>query len=503
MSRQKYTTLRTATQSKLQIVSIASEVASFSKTGGLADVARSLPRALQQLGHAVIVITPLYAHISPSEHRLTKIISHARVIIDSQTTIYVTVWSGTLDDHIPIYFIDYPRYFQRLKRIYGYPYDNLRFYVFSVAALKLLALLKIKPDIIQCHDWHTGLIPWLVKHRFTHTLKGATTVFTIHNLTFQLGTRWWRIPAKKRDKGVGALPLWNSHKWKYLNFAKRAVLHADIMNTVSEQYAEDILTPELGNDLQQLLKKRRERLFGIVNGIDYHEYNPKTDPGLTVNYDVRSLQLKQQNKAALQQLFHLPQKPTIPLIGIVSRLSEQKGFDLLMDIFEPLMRMRIQLVVMGAGDPKYEQFFRMLARKYSLKVGVYLEFNEVDATKVYAGSDMFLMPSRFEPCGLGQLISLRYGSIPIVHAVGGIAGTIVDFNSRTKKGNGFAFHSYDSRDLLVAIARATEVYKTQEVWNALMRSGMQESFSWAIPAQKYVQLFRRAIKHQKTTGLAR
>lgn len=477
----------------LTIVSASAELAPYSKAGGLGDVARSLPKALHALGHRVSIVTPLYGFIRPEEHHLTRILHDLSVMLDPRTAFSVNVWKGELEQDLPIYFIDHPHLFRQTKRIYGTPHDNLRFYLFDVATLTVLRALKITPDIIQCHDWHTGLIPCLLEKRFRKSFPHTATIFTIHNLNFQLGIGWWNVPKRERDDGEHELPRATAKKIEYINFAKRGILCANAINTVSEQYAKEILTKEFGESLTRLLSNRRNRLFGIGNGIDYHDYNPAQDPGLFVNYDADSLHRKAQNKLGLQKMFHLPQSENVPLIGIVSRLSEQKGYDLLFDIIEPLMRRSLQLVIMGAGEKKYEAFFRKLVRKYPKKVAAHLEFNQNDATKVYAASDMFLMPSRFEPCGLGQLISLRYGSVPIVRAVGGLASTITDFSMRTGKGNGFVFRSYDSRDLLVAIARATEVYKAQDVWTRLVQDGMRLSFSWDIPARKYAQLFRIAM----------
>jgi starch synthase len=481
----------------LRIVSLAAEVAPYSKSGGLGDVAKSLPRALQELGHHVTVITPLYGSIAAAEHGLEEFLPKLQVKLDADTTVTVRVLRGQLNGEIPVYFIDFPKLFSRLKNYYGYEYDNQRFYLFSVAALTLMRAIRLQPDLIQCHDWHAGLVPYLVKKRFPKTFGRTATIFTIHNLDFQLGGSWWTVPERFRDSGKNRLPAWNSKLWKYVNFARRGIIYADAINAVSEQYAKEIQTKEFGGALQALLSRREKNLFGIDNGIDYEDYNPATDPGLVANYDLYSLDQKARNKAWLQKKFGLAEHPHTPLIGVVSRLTEQKGFDLLIDVFEPLLRLKIQLFVMGAGSQKYEDFFRMLIRKYPTRVAGWLEFNQDDATKVYAGSDMFLMPSRFEPCGLGQLISLRYGSVPIVRAVGGLASTVTDYNPGNRTGNGFVFQTYDSRDFLVAIARAVEIYKEKELWGELMVSGMQESFSWQVPAKQYERLFRQALRNRR------
>lgn len=485
----------------LNIISVSFEVDPFSKEGGLADVARSLPKALKKLGHNVIVITPLHNVTNPGEFNLKLIKEKISFNIDQETPGSFNLWQGELANGLFVYFIDHGHYFAASKSVYKSSYGNSRFYFFNVAALETIKFLKIIPDVIQCHEWHAGLIPYLLKSRYKDEslLKNTASVFTIHNLAFQMAQDWWEVPNEQKDDGRGPLPAFeNKQEVEAINMAKRAIAHADAINTVSEQYAKEILTPKFGQSLHRILQSREDRLFGIINGIDYNDYNPATDLGLYINYDVDSLHLKTKNKLALQAMFNLPEDPKIPLIGIASRLTEQKGYDLLTDVLDPLLRLDLQLVVMGGGDHKYEQLFKKIAKKHSKKVSVHLRFEPRHATKVYAGSDMFLMPSRFEPCGLGQLISLRYGSIPIVRSTGGLADTITDYNARTQKGNGFVFKTYDSRDMLVAIVRAVENHRHHDGWIELMKKGMQLSFSWKIPAKKYVKLFRVAIKNKYT-----
>lgn len=486
-------------KTSLNIVSISFEVDPFSKQGGLADVARSLPKALKKLGHKIVVITPLHSTTNPEEFKLKLVKEKISFNIDQETKGTFNLWQGELSPGLFVYFIDHGHYFAASKSVYKSKYGNSRYYFFNVAALEAIKQLKIMPDAIQCHEWHTGLVPCLIKTRYQNDLllKNAATVFTIHNLAFQMAQDWWEVPDEMKDDGRSPLPLFSQKKKvEAINMAKRAIAHADAINTVSEQYAKEILTPKFGQSLHRILQSREDRLFGIVNGIDYHDYNPATDPGLYINYDVDSLHLKTKNKLALQAMFNLPEDPKVPLIGIASRLTEQKGYDLLVDVLDPLLRLDLQLIVMGGGDAKYEQLFRKVAKKHPKKVSVHLTFEPKHATKVYAGSDMFLMPSRFEPCGLGQLISLRYGSIPIVRSTGGLVDTITDYNARTHAGNGFVFKTYDSRDMLVAIVRAIENHRHHDDWIELMKKGMQLSFSWKIPAKKYVQLFRLAIKNK-------
>ncbi|MFA6215320.1 MAG: glycogen/starch synthase [Patescibacteria group bacterium] len=488
-------------QTKLKIVHVASEVEPYSKTGGLADVVSSLPKAIKQLGHKVIIITPFYAEaVESKKHNLKLIASEVAIELSEGVNSKANFWQGELTKGLPVYFIENNKYFGKRKNLYGSENENARFFFFDLAALKLLKVIKFQPDVIHCHDWHAGLIPHFLKRRLQKDdfFKSTATLFTIHNLLFQFGHDWWKIKIDKRDDGYSSLPKFeHGPKIEKINFAKRAIINADLINAVSEKYAQEILTKDFGQDLHRILKKRQNRLFGIVNGIDYKDYNPKTDAGLYANYDFNSLNKKLENKKSLQRYFKLPAKPTVPIIGMVTRIAEQKGFDLFMKIADDILKLDLQFVIMGAGEKTYESFFKKIQKKYPKKVGLHLMFNAKKATFVYAGTDMFLMPSRFEPCGLGQLISLRYGSVPIVRGVGGLADTITDFNPRHKKGNGFVFANYNHRSLLIAIVRAVENYQYTETWNELVKKGMQQSFSWEIPAKKYLILYHKAIKQRQ------
>lgn len=488
-------------QKTLKIVHVSSEIAPFSKTGGLADVARSLPKAQKRLGHEVIVITPLYERVIEKEkHNLKLIKENVEVYLNSKESIVVNYWLGYLMDGLPAYFIENKKYFSKHKKIYGSSHENARFLVFDVAALKLISLLKFEADIIHCHDWQTGLIPFYLKtdFRYSKTLKKVKTVFTIHNLIFQLGHNWWEIPPDKKDYGRKRIPHISDPDIEYVNFAKRAILKADAISTVSEQHREEIMTKKYGQDLNRILKNREDRLFGIVNGIDYKDFNPGLDPGLFKNFDYRNVSLKAQNKIGLQKMMQLPADEKIPLIGMVARLAEQKGFDLLFNIFYGIMTMDVQFVIFGDGkDKKYVKIIKDFIKKYPQKINAYLEldkFNVDNVTKVYAGSDMFLIPSRFEPCGITQLIAMRYGSIPIVRHIGGLIDTVRNYNPRTQKGNGFVFKNYDPYEMLIEVARAVENYKYSVTWNKLVKKVMQESNTWEIPAKKYILLYQRILK---------
>jgi starch synthase len=284
-----------------------------------------------------------------------------------------------------------------------------------------------------------------------------------------------------------------------LNFMRRGIVWADMVNTVSEHYAQEVIQPRLGQDLDRLLlaRMKEKTFFGIVNGIDYLAYNPMTDPGLVSQYGVENLENKVRNKLSLQKEYRLKVGADIPLLGMVTRITEQKGFDLLMEIIEPLLRLNLELILVGDGDKRYKNFFAKLADKYPRKLAAHMHFKRENVTRIYAATDMFLMPSRFEPCGLGQLISLRYGSVPIVHSTGGLSDTIQNYNPRSGKGNGFTFSSYDSLLFLMAIVRALETYRYPEVWRRIAQNGMRASYSWSVPAKKYRLLYGKTLRIKK------
>ncbi len=478
----------------LRIVSIASEVAPYSKTGGLGDVAKGLPKALASLGHTVSIVTPWYSFMKTQVLKLQKLSVSTTITVGKQK-FSVEVERLPIRRNFYVYFLIIPKLFTNRGRIYGYEDDNLRFFVFNLAVLKIVDLLTLKPHIIHCHDWQTGLIPnFLALRRKTYpTLKSTRTLFTIHNLAFQAGTDWWKVDKKKRDDGKG-VPRTTKAELRAINFTKRAVMYSDVINTVSIRYAQEILTPEYGQGLERTIQEREADMYGIINGIDYTVYNPAFDHKIKYKYDRGSLDRKVKNKLLLQKEVGFEPKKDIPMIGVVSRLTEQKGFALIMETIEVLMRQQVQIVVVGSGRRDYVQFFRQVARKHPKKVGIITPFTEEMASKVYAGSDLFLMPSRYEPCGISQLISMRYGSIPIVHETGGLSDTITNFNPRTNKGNGFVFRAYTSGDFLIALSRALQTFAYPKDWEHLMRQAMRASYSWELPAKKYIALYRIAQK---------
>lgn len=484
----------------LTIASVSAEHATFAKTGetgGLGIVAQALPRALRDRGHTVIPIIPLHQTTKRHFGDTLEKVGEDRVKLFEGLSQKVTFWRGEYD-RIETYFIDNEEYFSSNRHIYKFDRQNERFFFFARAVLSLLRHLDISPDVVHCHDWHAGLLPYFL-HTSKTTFRDTASIFTIHNLVFQMGKDWWEVPPEKQDDGFSTPEqMYERGDLEFINFALRGIRHADAVSTVSEHYAQEILTHQFGQQLQGELRKRKDDLFGIVNGVNYEDYNPETDPGLAEAYTIQDpLPGKSANKRALQRICRLPERDDIPLIGMVSRITEQKGFDLLLEVMDVLMKLKVQLVILGGGQEDYERKFRKLRREYPDRFS-YLAFDPKLETLVYAGSDLYLMPSRFEPCGLGQLFSLRYGSIPIVHAVGGLQDTVEDFNPRTGRGNGFVFTKYDARFMLAAVTRAAENWmRGGDTWERLVKKSMRKVYSWDIQAQKYVALFRHAIRRHR------
>src|SRR3989338_2652053 len=407
-----------AEKKHLKIAHIIAEIAPFSKIGGLGDVGRDLPKALLRLDQEIIVISPYYSLVRKQELQKEKIEGPSPIEIDG-IDYPVSFRKHSTAYGLTVYFVVNEELFGSHQNVYDQGDDDaLRWIFFSKASLELLKHINFQADIIHAHDWTAGLVPNYVNSLYRDDLffKKSALVFTIHNLSHQGTLILRRAPTHKIDKGTGSPPEQRSFR-NYINFMKRGIVNAQVINTVSERYAKEILTPQFGAGLDPYLRRRREHVFGIINGIDYEVVNPAFDGDVYVKYDFNSLEKKGKNKAALQKEVGLTVKQTTPLIGLVNRLSQQKGFALIMEAMPVLLKMDLQMVVVGSGNKDYLKFFREIARKHRSKIGVYSPFTQVMASRVYAGSDLYLMPSRYEPCGISQLISLRYGSIPIVHSV--------------------------------------------------------------------------------------
>lgn len=484
-------------KTKLKIVMASAEIAPFAKAGGLADVVAALPKILTRFGQEVMIITPRHGIETSKGIELERVFSQVPVKIDSANTVTCSFKKGFLDQNkkIPVYFVVQEELFGRHRSIYGY-HDAQRFLFFNRAILALLEKLDYKPDIIHCHDWHSALILEFLKKEYKHhpLFEDTKTILTIHNLAFQGELNYKYASAKDKDYRSHRIPSFNSSKLYRVNFLKRGILWADLINTVSEKYREETLTKESGEGLEPYLNERKKNYFGITNGLDYQFFSPKTDPEIKANFDHDSLKKKQKNKKFLQEKFKLQVDEKIPVIGIASRITEQKGFDLLLKIASALLEEQpIQIIGVGPAHGYYRKEFKKLMKKYPKKIFITMGFSTSLASQIYAGSDMFLMPSRYEPCGLGQMISLRYGSIPIVRNTGGLSDTIEDFDPTLEHGNGFVFNQYDPMALLAAITRALTSYKYQETWQKLVKRVMRQSFSWEVPARKYLKLYRTAL----------
>jgi starch synthase len=478
----------------LKVLMTAAEVVPFAKTGGLADVMGSLPKALRQLGLDVRVAMPKYGRIDDARFNLETI---GTFDVPFETGVEPVTLKHTMSGPVPVYFIDNARYFNR-EGIYGYADDGERFIFFCRAALEAVRYLNWQPDIIHCHDWHTAIIPnWLKTiYRADEFFAPVASVYTIHNLAYQ-GVFGYRILEIAGIAEYGFLYPQIAELANVVDLMGRGIIFADMITTVSETYAREILTPEYGEKLDPLLRDRKERLVGILNGIDYDVYDPRTDPYIAVHYDVHTLDRRIENKIALQREVRLPEDPAVPVLAAISRLTDQKGFDLVAQIIEAVLRQGVQFVLLGTGDQHYHHLFSRIASAYPTQAAVFLTFNTPLAQRIYAGSDIFLMPSRFEPCGLGQMIAMHYGSVPVVRKTGGLADTVQDFDPRTGRGTGFVFIRYDHMDLFAAIIRALETYKYRDVWRSIQVQGMQQDFSWNRSARKYVEVYHKALQYHR------
>jgi len=460
----------------MKIVMAASEVVPFAKTGGLADVAGALPLALEKLGHDVIIIMPGYKAVHNLKTPAIKKFSDG-------------VSFSTVGKAIRVYFIDNPEFFDR-DSLYGdktgdYK-DNLeRFSYFCRKALELLKEIKFKPDIIHCHDWQSALIPAYLKNTLVLDpfFKGARTVFTIHNIGYQGLFPKEDLPKTGLDWGVFNMDM--MEYYDKINVLKGGMVFSDLINTVSDAYSKEIQTKEFGFGMEGILQKRKADLFGIINGLDYTIWDPAADAKIAAKFSAKDAAGKAACKEDLQKFCKLPAKSTLPLCGIVSRLAEQKGFDILAEGIDEICKMDLQLVILGTGDLKYHQIMEAMVKKYPKVISLHLKFDDTLAHKIYAGSDIFLMPSKYEPCGLGQMISLRYGTVPLVFKTGGLADTVNDKN-------GYVFDTYSKAELIKTLKQAIKDFKNRRKWQELMTRGMKCNFSWSASAKQYVQLYEKA-----------
>jgi len=484
-------------EKQLKVLFLAAEAVPFAKMGGLADVAGSLPKALRALGHDVRLMIPRYGTIRSDQFRLRKIGEPFHIPLGpGEECVHLVGGALDKDEEKQAYLIWNDQYFSSRDRLYGFEDDAQRFAVFGRAALAALRLLDWKPDVIHANDWHTALAPtWLnTEGRRDPFYADIATLFTIHNPTMQGSTGRLILTFAQMEY----LKHLSVEQPGTVNWMAQGIAHTDLINTVSPSYAQEILTPEMGIGLDPLLRERKDRLFGILNGIDYEQWNPATDAEIPHRFDIKTLNMRATNKTALQQQLRLPVRPQAPLVGMVTRLDEAKGMELIEPVLEWLLEKEVQFVLVGAGQDRYCEMIERVQARFPEKMRGVLKFDDVLGRRIYAGADMLLIPSVVEPCGLGQMIAMRYGCAPVVSETGGLADTVVDYTASRSRGNGFVFKNHTTRACRGALQRALRVYRDKETWRKLQRRGMEADFSWTSSAQKYVDLYRKAIKlHQE------
>ncbi len=490
---------------KYKILFVTSEVVPFMKTGGLADVSAALPQMLAEMGHEVRIVVPKYGAVDDRKFKIHEVVrlKDLHVQIGEKDVVF-SIKSCFLPGQkvrVQIYFLDNEEYFGSRNSLYidpetgnDYPDNDERFILLANSVFELISKLGWIPDIIHLNDWQCGLVPAYLKTRFKddEQFSQFKTLFTIHNLAYQ------GIFPKSSFKKTGLPEELNSEKgleiYGKVNYMKSGLMFADVINTVSETYAKEIRTDEvLGAGLQGILAKRKNDLYGIVNGIDTKVWNPEKDKHVPKKFSAKTLPLKLVNKKELAEKFGFEYNETTPIVGLISRLYDAKGIDLLMDGFDAIMKENVQIILLGTGEKKYHTFFDKMAKKYPQKFACYLGFNDDLAHLIEGGADIFLMPSHYEPCGLNQMYSLMYGTVPLVRETGGLADTVEKYNEKTGDGNGFVFKEYDSSAMVKELIRALKVFEDQKSWNKIQRAGMKADFSWNSSAKKYIELYKTIL----------
>lgn len=471
----------------MNILYIAAEATPFIKTGGLADVAGSLPKAIKNQGHDIRLVLPLHGQIY--EKYIDKLESLGSYEVDLiKRTVDIEVFYYNYQG-LECYFLANKEFFDR-NDLYGYEDDDLRYLLFSKASVLLLEFLDFKADILHANDWHSGLAILYQDYfaRIKDFYKDTKSLYTIHNIIYQGTFNDVILDYMETD-------LVNIYKesldfYGKISFMKAGIINSTAFNTVSKTYANEIKHKEYAYGLEEVINTHKDKLSGIINGIDYEKYNPKTDMRIESNYDVNSIDKKLANKTYLQKLYNLEVNKDIPLIGMVTRLAPMKGMDLLFEAFDQLMKEDVQFVLLGTGEANYENILRDYQNKYPKKVAARLYFSDQEANAIYAGSDLYMMPSITEPCGISQLIAMRYGAIPIVTETGGLEDTVHAYNKYTDEGNGFSFYDKNPQILLEATKRAIETYKNKEEFIGLIKNAMNSKYDWENSSNEYIQLYR-------------
>jgi starch synthase len=485
----------------VKILFLSSEGLPYSKTGGLADVVQALPKALAEMGHEVAVLLPRYR----GNKIASTLVSSVTITMGDELR-FPAIAEGAAVAGVRYFFVVDRGFYDR-EQLYGekgidYPDNAERFTEFSRTAIEFVKRVWL-PDVIHCHDWQTALVPLLMRTQYVEdpVMRNLPVVLTIHNLAYQ--GMFPRAALKATGLPESLFTVDKLEFYGLVNFLKGGILFADYLSTVSRRYALEIQTPEYGSALDGVIRERAGRLVGILNGVDYSQWSPETDSLIVQHYSAQNLEGKKVCKKDLLQYFKLPTDKAEhlerPLIGIVSRFADQKGFDLIAQVATELMQENLSLVVLGTGQTEYERLFRGLAEKYPARVGLKIGYDNALAHKIEAGSDIFLMPSRYEPSGLNQMYSLRYGTVPVVRATGGLDDTIQEFDRKTNQGTGFKFVNYDGPSLLQAVREALQVFREPKVWQQLQRNGMAKDFSWKASAAAYVTLYEAAKRSRIPT----
>ena len=476
----------------MKILFVTSEANPFIKTGGLADVSFALPKALHEKGEDVRIIMPKYEDISGDfTSKMTQLATFGVSV--GWRNQYCGLQYLTYDG-IPVYFVDNEYYFKR-HGCYGYFDDGERFSYFCRAVMESVKYMDdFYPDVIHCNDWQTGMVPLYLSEVYKDRpeFSKAKSIFTIHNLKYQ-GV--FSRSVIQELLGIGE-EYFSEDKIKFydgISFMKAGIVYADKITTVSKTYAKEIQTAYYGEGLDGLLRQKSAKLVGITNGIDYSSNDPKKDKYI-VNYGLTTLKNKAVNKEMLQQIAGLPVNSDVPVIAMVTRLVKQKGLDLVTRVIEDILKMNVQLIVLGTGDNDYQDFFEYYASSYPAKIASFIQFNNAIASKVYAGSDILLMPSLFEPCGLSQMIAMAYGTLPLVRETGGLSDTVIPYNEFTGDGNGFSFTNYNAHDMLNVIEYAVSCYQDKKTWTKLVKNAMRTKFEWKTQADEYLKIYNEIVE---------
>jgi starch synthase len=484
---------------KLKILFLSPEVVPFAKTGGLGDVAGALPAALKRLGTDVRLALPLYRIVREGNFKMSPLVKDLEISLGKEK-LAANVLETKTEDGVPVYLIEREDLYDR-PNLYGNArgdyYDNLeRFTFFSHAALRLTQNLSFRPDVIHCHDWQTGLVPALLKGPYsnTSTLAGTASVFTIHNIGYQgifPEEKVLLTGLRKVDFFYpGGLEYWGG-----MSLLKSGIVFSEAIATVSPKYAEEIQTSEYGMGMEGILKHRRPFLHGILNGVDYRLWDPARDSHIPVKYSPKNMAGKEQCKEALLEEMGLDSSlKNRPLLGMISRLDTQKGLELLVKILDDILTLEVGLVVLGSGDQAIQQAIHEATERHPGRIGLFIGFNEPLAHRIMAGVDIFLIPSRYEPCGLTQMYALKYGTVPVVRATGGLDDTIGQYNPKTGDGNGFKFGPYKPAAFIEAIQNAVDLFQDGKAWKKLVANGMRADFSWDRSAKSYLALYRSVIE---------